>query len=74
MPPAAGAAVAGAGVAAGRGSCEISMAAPDGTNLTGSAPAELLVASLTGIPLSRSCEDAGVPTDAALAVASVPEL
>jgi hypothetical protein len=72
VPTAAGAAAAGAGVAAGRGNWEISLADPEGVNLAGSVPAELPVASLTGMPLSRSCEDAEVAGDAALAVASVP--
>jgi hypothetical protein len=40
--------------------------------LAGSLPVALPLASLTGIPLSRSCPDAEAVGDAALAVASVP--
>lgn len=50
------------------------MAAPEGANLAGSAPAALPVASLTGMPLSRSGEGAEAVADAALAVAPVPEV
>ena len=68
MPLVAGVIVAGAGVPIGLGSCEISTAEPEGTNLAGSLPVALLVASLTGMPLSRSCPDAAVLGDAALVV------
>ena len=74
MPPAADATAAGAGVAGGRGSCEISMVDPDGANLAGSAAVVRLIASLTGMPLSRSCDGADVVGDAALAFASVPDV
>jgi hypothetical protein len=73
VPPAAGAAAAGADdVAGGRGNWEISIVDPDGANLAGSAAAARLVASLTGMPLSRSCEDAEPLGEVALAAASVP--
>ena len=71
MPAATGTAVAGAGAAIGLGNCEISMAEPEGTNLAGSLSAVPLVASLTGIPLSRSCPDAEAVAAAAV-VESAP--
>lgn len=72
MPAATGTAATGAGVAIGLGNCEISTAEPAGTNLAGSLAAALLVASLTGIPLSRSCPDAAAVAGAALLAESVP--
>lgn len=71
MPLVAGVLVAGVGVPIGLGSCEISTVEPEGTNLAGSFPVALLVASLTGMPLSRSCPDAAVVGVAALAVGFV---
>ena len=66
VPAATGTAVAGAGVSIGLGNCEISMAEPEGTNLAGSLPVALPVASLTGIPLSRSGPDAEAVAAAAV--------
>ena len=59
------------GAGAAWGSCAISMGEPAGTKRAGSAAAPLVVASFTGIPLSRSEPGASVDEEAFF-VAFVP--
>ena len=62
--------VPGAGVAGG--SCAISTGAPAGTKRAGSAAPPLVVASFTGIPLSRNDEPDGGAGKEVLFAAFVP--